>query len=115
MLRRWIRLSRAWKCRPDTLARRDRPRHHFDFPKELHFPKPWSLLLLFAGPSIPLPQDPLVDACCHSGFCAHCRSLSLIVCSLSLIAVRSRSLPFALAHCRSLSLIAVRSRSLLFV
>src|SRR5258707_8395687 len=30
-------------------ARRDRFRHHFDFPKELHFPKPCSFLPLVAG------------------------------------------------------------------
>src|SRR6266478_10017938 len=47
--RKWIRLSRAWECPPHMPARRDRPRHHFDFPKELHFPKPCSFLPLVAG------------------------------------------------------------------
>src|SRR5260370_15440004 len=44
----WILLSRAWECPPHMPARRDRPRHHFDFPKELHFPKP-CLFLSVAG------------------------------------------------------------------
>src|SRR6266478_7985517 len=42
-------------------ARRGRLRHHFDFPKELHFPKPCSFLPLFVGPSVLFPQDPFAD------------------------------------------------------
>src|SRR5260370_21085516 len=63
MLRKWILLSRARECPPHMSALRDRLRHHFDFPKELHFPKPCSFLSLFAGPSLLFPQDPFADIC----------------------------------------------------
>src|SRR4029077_13767796 len=63
MPRKWILLSGAWECPPHMPARRDRLRHHFDFPKELHFPKPCSFLPLFVGPSVLFPQDPLADVC----------------------------------------------------
>src|SRR6266852_1448012 len=58
-----MRMSRAWECPPHMPARRDRLRHHFDFPKELHFPKPCSFLPLFVGPSVLFPQDRLADVC----------------------------------------------------